>query len=336
MRATAPASSRGMHRATTEGTGMSAPILATVRGLYPSLTKAEQRLASVMLEHPDDVVGLSGRELARRSRTSETVLFRLVRKLDFDGFKAFRNGLLRDAGTEQARAELGIFNVPAHAGSPLPVRIQEVMQAYATNLEETARLLVDQPLDEVAAEIGGASLVTLLGMGASLSVATLTENVLGRVGVPCRLSVDAHQQVLQMLHRSRRHVVVAFSFSGETRDVVEALTIAKEAGARTIAHTAFDRSSIGAAADLLIRVPVVNPRRYRIGLVDAVLPYLMIIDLLAIRIGAGRDVDQLRDQVEDVIEQRKIHSHQPRTAGIRSGRHNAPRLGRAAGSGGRA
>lgn len=291
---------------------MKSLVLASLRSVYPSLSEAERRLAEVILERPQEVVLWSGRELARRSETSETVLFRLVRKLGLTGFKEFKIALLRDDTAEKARAELGIFNVPFNASSPLPIQIHEVMQAYAANLEETGRLLAGQPLDEVGAELGKASLVTLLGMGASLSVASLAENVLARIGVPCRLSQDSHQQLLQMLQRSERHVVVAISFSGETRETVEALAVARQAGARTVAMTAFVPSSVAAQADLVVRVPVVNPRRYRVGLVDAVLPYLMVLDLLAIRIGSGRDVGQLRDRVEDTIERRKLRSRTAR------------------------
>jgi DNA-binding MurR/RpiR family transcriptional regulator len=158
-------------------------VVASLRSLYPSLTDAERRIADVVMEQPQEVVHWSGRELARRSSTSETVLFRLVRKLEIEGFTEFKLALLRDEGTEQARAELGIFNVPYHSGSPLPVQIQEVMAAYAANLEQTVRLLVGQPLDEVATAIGEASLVTLLGMGSSLSVASLAENVFARARI---------------------------------------------------------------------------------------------------------------------------------------------------------
>lgn len=290
------------------GDPMRPTLLASLRSLYPSLTEGERRIAEALLERPDEVVRWSGRELARRSETSETVLFGLVRKLGVGGFKEFKLALLRDEVAEQARAELGIFNVPFHSGSPLPVQIQEVMQAYAANLEETGRLLAGQPLDDVAETVAGAALVTLLGMGASLSVATLAENVLARIGIPCRLSQDSHQQLLQMLQRNDRHVVVAFSFSGETRETVEAMSVARQAGALTIAMTAFVPSSVAEQADLLVQVPVVNPRRYRVGLVDAVLPYLLVLDLLAIRIGSGRDVGQLRERVEDTIEQRKLRS----------------------------
>ena len=157
-------------------------------------------------------------------------------------------------------------------------------------------------------------------MGSSLSVATLAENVLERIGIPCRLSQDSHQQLLQMLQRSERHVVVAFSFSGETRETVESLVVARRAGARTVAMTAFVPSSVAGNADLLVRVPVVNPRLYRVGLVDAVLPYLLVLDLLAIRIGARRDVGQLlerveRERVEETIARRKLR---PRTTGSKT------------------
>jgi DNA-binding MurR/RpiR family transcriptional regulator len=283
-------------------------LLATLRSLYPSLTESERRIADAVLVDAAAVVTLSGRELARRSETSETVLFGLVKKLGVRGFKEFKLGLLRDEVAEQARAELGIFNVPVQSGSPLPVQVQEVLQAYAANLEATGRLLAGEPLDAVADAIAGASSVTLLGMGASLSVATLAENVLARLGVPVRLSLDSHQQLLQMLQVDERQVVIAFSFSGETRETVEAFTIARDAGARTIAMTGFVPSSISALADQVVQVPVVNPRRYRVGLVDAVMPYLVVLDLLAIRIGTGRDVAGLRDRVEDTIERRKLRS----------------------------
>jgi hypothetical protein len=81
--------------------------------------------------------------------------------------------------------------------------------------------------------------------------------------------------------------------------------------------TAFVPSSVADQADLLVRVPVVNPRRYRVGLVDAVLPYLLVLDLIAIRIGSRRDVGPLRERVEATIERRKLRSRHTAANGDR-------------------
>jgi hypothetical protein len=53
-----------------------------------------------------------------------------------------------------------------------------------------------------------------------------------------------------------------------------------------------------------------------VGLVDAVLPYLVVLDVLAIRIGSSRDVARLRERVEDTIERRKLRSTQKDRASV--------------------
>lgn len=286
---------------------MNSLLLGKLQSIYPSLSSAERRIAQQVLENPDDVLEYSGRQLVNLSQTSETALFRLMAKLGVGGFKEFKLELLRDQTQDRTRAELGIFNVSFQPGSPAPVQIQEVLQAYGANLEKTAALLAAEPVDDVVEAIRDSSLVTLLGMGASLSVATLAENILLRLGVRCQLSQDSHMQLLQAMRTEDRHVVVGFSYSGETRETVESLEVARGSGARTIAVTAFRASSIAQKADLLLAVPVVNPQLYRVGLVDAVLPYLMVLDLIAIRMAAGEhDAAALRQRVESTIERRKL------------------------------
>ncbi len=74
-------------------------------------------------------------------------------------------------------------------------------------------------------------------------------------------------------------------------------------GAKTVVVTAFENSSIVPYVDLALMVPVVNPHPYRVGLVDAVLPYLLLLDVLAIQITAANEANAatLRDEVELAI-----------------------------------
>jgi len=283
-------------------------VLAALRSLEPSLTEGERRIARTILQRPNEVVDWSGRELARRGETSETVLFKLTGKLGLSGFRELKVALLKDGVFQQARDEAGLFNVPLHPNAPLPVQIQSVVEAYAGNIQQTATLLSNQSLAVVADALAGAKLVSLLGMGASLSVATIAENLLGRLGLPCRLSLDSHQQLLSMTTRLEGHVVLAFSYSGETRETVEAFRKGHERGAFTVAVTAFAASPIAEIADSVLLVPVVNPHPYRVGLVDAVLPFLMILDVLALLIAPRRDVAGLQRETESAISKRKLRS----------------------------
>lgn len=296
---------------------MSATTLSRLRSLYPSFTESERRVADTILGQVEAVPGWSGRDLARASGTTEPVVFRLAGKLGFGGFKALKLALLQEQAAARTRTALGVFNIPIHHDAPIPVQAQEVLHAYVESLQRTAELVDAERLGEAARLLRQAPLVTVVGMGSSLAVATLAENVLLRCGVPCRTSQDAHVQLLHALQAVPGHVVVGFSYSGDTVETVDALDVAHASGARTIAVTAFERSPITRHADLVLLVPaVVGQQPYRVGLVDAVLPFLMLLDLLAIRITAAAPAaaTALRERVERTVQRRKLSHPGPPTA----------------------
>jgi len=288
---------------------VSAPTLARLRGLYPSFTESERRVADSILEHAGTISDWTGRDLARVSGTTEPVIFRLAAKLEFDGFRALKLALVQEHAAEQARSESGIFNIATDHNAPIPVQAQEVVQAYVDSLRRSAALVDAARLSEAARILRDASLVSIVGMGSSLAVANLAENVLVRCGIPCRTTHDSHMQMLHALLDKPRHVVLAFSYSGDTIETVDALAIARTSGAQTIAVTAFEQSAITEHADLVLLIPATAPQQpYRVGLVDAVLPFLMLLDLLAILITATHpdDAARLREAVESTVRRRKL------------------------------
>lgn len=294
--------------------GLTTSTLARLRSLYPSFTESERRVAVTILQRVDSISDWSGRELARESGTTEPVIFRLAAKLGFNGFKSLKLALLQERTAEQTRTELGMFNIPTDHNAPVPVQAQEVLQAYVDSLRRAATLVDPERLSQASRLIREAAIVSIVGMGSSLAVANLAENVLMRCGIPCRTTQDAHMQLLHALLDKPGHVVIAFSYSGDTIETVDALTVARENGAQTIAVTAFEQSPITHHADLVLLVPATVPQQpYRVGLVDAVLPFLMLLDLLAILITATNpdDAARLRERVERTVQRRKLRQWSP-------------------------
>lgn len=55
-----------------------------------NLTANEQRIASFILGHIDEVPQMTIEDLAKKTYTSHSAIVRLAKKLDYDGFKEFK------------------------------------------------------------------------------------------------------------------------------------------------------------------------------------------------------------------------------------------------------
>ena len=75
---------------------------------------------------------------------------------------------------------------------------------------------------------------------------------LSYLGLPCRHFTDCYLQQITAARLTEQDVAVGISYSGESRDTVDALKAAKHAGETTVAITNFRRSPISRHADILI------------------------------------------------------------------------------------
>lgn len=89
-----------------------AELGARIRAAYPTLSPAERRVADLLLDTPDLMVGFSATELAERAGVSKPTVTRFVSKIGLNGFREFR---------ERARE---VLRVPR--GSPLDLLAQEL------------------------------------------------------------------------------------------------------------------------------------------------------------------------------------------------------------------
>lgn len=68
-------------------------LLLTIRGLLPSLNEQEQKVGQYVLDHPYEVIHLPMVELAERCRVGDTTIFRFCRRVQTEGYQAFKIAL---------------------------------------------------------------------------------------------------------------------------------------------------------------------------------------------------------------------------------------------------
>jgi DNA-binding MurR/RpiR family transcriptional regulator len=206
--------------------------LPLLRQTLDSLRDAERRAAEFILEHPQDVIHLPITALAEQAGVSDATVFRLCRRLGFSGYQALKIALAREVETTPT----AIFEAVADTDSPLTVA-QKVFQSSVQSLTDTQRLLSGQTLEAAVRALATARRVEFYGVGGSGAVAVDAMHKFMRTGLHCAAHADSHLQMMGASLLEPGDVAVGISHSGNSKDVVEALQVARGAGATTIAIT---------------------------------------------------------------------------------------------------
>lgn len=252
-----------------------AETVVRARGLLPSLSPAEQRVARVIIEESATAARLTITDLAERAGSSETTVIRFCRAMGFAGYSELRLTLATEAGRRDDGGEpVGSDISP---GDDLAQVVKKIAFADARAVEETATQIDVAVLEQVVDVIAGARRVDVYGVGASAFVAADFQHKLHRIGRVAFAWSDTHVALTSAALLDERDVAFAISHTGTTSDTIDAFTEAKRHGARTVALTNFPKSPIAGVADLVLTTAA-RETTFRSGAMASRLAQLTVID----------------------------------------------------------
>lgn len=234
--------------------GPGASCWLRLRELAASLGDAERRVATFVVRHARRVPELSITELAERCGASEATVVRVCKRLGLRGYQELRIRLSAELATEQPQIAGEV-----RRGDGLEEACRKLFGAMGAALQETLRVLDRAALERVVERVASARRVDLYGVGASGVVALDAALKLLRVGVQAQAFTDPHLQATSAALLGRRDVAIGVSHSGSTKDTVEALRVARAAGAFTVAVTQVGPSPITRVADAVLNTVAREP-----------------------------------------------------------------------------
>lgn len=258
-------------------------IITRLRIWVEDGSKAERRLASLVLSDLAYACKAPIADMALRAGVSEPTVTRFARALGCDGIRDFKYHLA------QALAVGGNYL----NASPLPreEREERVLAAVCGNAVSAIELLrsgIDMTVvDLIAGHISVARSVLSYGCGGNSSIMSMElHNRLFRLGLPVIAHSDGQMQRMTASVATADTVVVAFSISGYSPSVVDSVRIARRYGAKTVAVTAPDSALAGEAEILLpFRIPesgnLYKPNSARYAM-------MAIVDLIAMSTAEAR------------------------------------------------
>ena len=276
--------------------------LPRLRSLFEVLTKAEQKVAEYILEHPSKVVHLSITELAEMSGSAEATVFRLCQKVGFKGYQQFKIALAQDLYTpvESIYREFD-------AEDTVDLLTRKVFANIREGLQDTLKIVDNNALEKAIGLLDSARRIDAYGSGGSAVIAADIEHRFIRFAIPVRAYADPHMQIISASLLKPGDVVIAISHSGSNKDLLDSVAMAQKGGASIIAITSHMKSPLSELADVSLYGVA---REAEIGyeaMVSRII-HLAIVDILYVGLMLRRREQSLENiqKVREAIALRRV------------------------------
>jgi len=266
-------------------------VFTRINREYYQLTGAERKIADHIMLQRQDCQYMSISELAESASVAEATVSRFCRRLGYKGYSAFK---LAVAG---AAAGVECVN-PLYGEVAVEDDISELCRKLcAANVEavtQTMNLIDPGGVSTAADLLIGAERVLCMGLGGSMVPAQEAAHLFS-TALPNFYAVpDSHDQAIRCALLTPRDVVLYYSYSGSTREVVDVMKLARERGAKTILVTRFPKSPGAACADVVLECGA-RESPLQMGSVAACMGQLYLTDVLFNEV-CRRDMEGCRER----------------------------------------
>ena len=255
-------------------------LMERVQHLQHELSPAEQRVATLVLEHPRKVLGEPIAEIARLADVSQPTVIRFCRSLGFLGLADFK------------------LKFASSLTGTIPVRHSQVRVSDSTHdlsakvIDNTVSAILkfrDQldvlSIDRAIELLRNANRVEFYAMGNSRVVALDGQHKFFRFRIPSSSYGDSHLFKLAAELLKPGDVVIAISTSGQLPDLLSAVDAARAAGADVIAITS-SKSALAKKATVCLAVDHSEDSTSFLSMISRILQ-LLLIDILSVGISLG-------------------------------------------------
>lgn len=221
-------------------------VIAQIKYSLEAFSKAENKIASIVLDNPESIINMTTAELAGRADVSDPMISRFCKTIGYNSFPEFKVQLAQSLASKESfisEAVSGDDNARDY--------IEKRINANQNALEYVRNTINADQIEDAVDMLAGASEILIFGMGGSASVAQDAHHKLFRLGIPTTSHNDTLMQRMAAAGAKSSTVIVIFSVTGRTEATVDAAKIAKQAGAKLIGITQAN-SPLGKLLDICI------------------------------------------------------------------------------------
>lgn len=281
-------------------------IIIHISEVYQDLTKSEKKIADFITANPYESQYMSITSLAEECNVADATISRFCRALSYQGYNDFKLALAKHVapqGDEPDSSPQG----RVQKSDSVDTMARKVYASNVRAMKQSLELINPKDITLAAKYLRNANRVYCLGQGGSGVIAKEAWARFMAASSQFQCIEDSHMQIMAVSLCDTSDVVLFFSYSGATRDIVDILKVAKESGARVILITHFPKCPAAVYADVIILCGSKESPLHG-GSVAAKIGQLFLIDVLFNEYCRFNEEESLarREQTSDALANKHI------------------------------
>lgn len=224
-------------------------LLERIQERYGSLRKSERIVADFLRLNAGTRLDSSITELGRMLGVSEATISRVSRALGYEGYPDLKLSV-----AEGTRSKSEYANIPLEIdGNDSLVRTSgKLATLLIQGLEGTQRMLDAHRLEQAVEALHKARRIVFAGVGGGAAICDEAAHLFIKAGFDATSYRDGYTQTIISSNLSSEDVMVGISHTGTTVTVADAMLLARENGATTIAITSDATSAVANAGTVCL------------------------------------------------------------------------------------
>ena len=256
---------------------MGKDIIALMIQEYERFTRSERKIVDYVLEHQEETQYVSITDLSAQCGVAVSTVSLFCRKLKLAGFNDFKLELARAA--LPARAAFSEPGSEITEGDSAAAVMGKVLSAVQDALNNAYHMLSEQEIIRAADLLRRAGQVVCLGQGNHSVVALAAWAQFSTTSPKFKTIQDSHMQTVVLSTLSEGDAVLYFSYSGATHELLEAVELIQNRGARLILVTRYPNSPASVYADAVLLCGP-NEQPFQFGSTSALMAQLYVVEVL--------------------------------------------------------
>ncbi len=230
-------------------------FLVKINFLIPTLPRAEKTFAQAIVENPEALTAMSLAEAARETGSSDASIIRFCKRLGLHGYADLKKEIAVAAAVSTEKDESD-FEGQVSTTDHMSDIMKKVFQSNLQTMQNTMVVADEKNYDKAVDALVHAGSIHFFGVGDAFAACQFAFMKFARLGISCSAESDTMMQMIRANGLTGRDVALAVSYEGRTRNVVQAMAIAKKRGAVTICITKMNKSPLLRYVDIPLYISI--------------------------------------------------------------------------------